>query len=206
MESKAPDTLERIQQAALDEFSEKGFLGASLRQIVKHAGVTTGAFYGYFSSKEALFASIVEPHAAILMSKYVDAHISFSELPAEEQPEHMGKVSGQCMDWMVTYIYEHFDAFKLLICSADGAEYQNFIHTLVEVEVKATHQFIAVLKSLGYHVKKIDSQLEHMLISGMFSGFFEIVVHDMPQEQAAEYIKELREFYTAGWTKIMGLS
>ena len=94
MESKAPDTLERIQQAALDEFSEKGFLGASLRQIVKHAGVTTGAFYGYFSSKEALFASIVEPHAAILMSKYVDAHISFSELPAEEQPEHMGVESG----------------------------------------------------------------------------------------------------------------
>lgn len=44
MESKTPDTLERIQQAALDEFSEKGFLGASLRQIVKHAGVTTGAF------------------------------------------------------------------------------------------------------------------------------------------------------------------
>ena len=110
------------------------------------------------------------------------------------------------MDWMVTYIYEDFDDFKWRVCWADGTEYENFIHTLVEVEVKATHQFIAVLKSLGYHVKKIDSQLEHMLISGMFSGFFEIVVHDMPQEQAAEYIKELREFYTAGWTKIMGLS
>ena len=55
MEEKTQDTLERIQQSALDEFSEKGFLGASLRQIVKHAGVTTGAFYGYFSSKEALF-------------------------------------------------------------------------------------------------------------------------------------------------------
>ena len=38
MESKAPDTLEKIQQTALDEFLEKGFLGASLRQIVKHAG------------------------------------------------------------------------------------------------------------------------------------------------------------------------
>lgn len=81
MESKAPDTLEKIQQTALDEFLEKGFLGASLRQIVKHAGVTTGAFYGYFSSKEALFASIVEPHAAILMSKYVNAHISFPNFP-----------------------------------------------------------------------------------------------------------------------------
>ena len=78
MESKAPDTLERIQQAALDEFSEKGFLGASLRQIVKHAGVTTGAFYGYFSSKEALFASIVEPHAAALMGKFMEAQTSFA--------------------------------------------------------------------------------------------------------------------------------
>lgn len=104
METKTPDTLERIQQAALNEFSEKGFLGASLRQIVKHAGVTTGAFYGYFSSKEALFASIVEPHAAILMSKYVDAHIYFSELPAEEQPEHMAVESEAYIHWMVEYV------------------------------------------------------------------------------------------------------
>lgn len=42
MKEKTLPTLERIQQAALDEFSEKGFLGASLRQIVKNAGVTTG--------------------------------------------------------------------------------------------------------------------------------------------------------------------
>ncbi len=59
MQEDSPGTLEKIEQAALEEFSEKGFLGASLRQIVKQAGVTTGAFYGYFSSKEALFAAIV---------------------------------------------------------------------------------------------------------------------------------------------------
>src|SRR5699024_5297556 len=70
MDERTSSTLENIQQAALEEFSEKGFLGASLRQIVKNAGVTTGAFYGYFSSKEALFASIVEPHAAALMGRF----------------------------------------------------------------------------------------------------------------------------------------
>ena len=51
MEEKSTATLEKIQWAAMEEFAEKGFLGASLRQIVKQAGVTTGAFYGYFSSK-----------------------------------------------------------------------------------------------------------------------------------------------------------
>ena len=54
MEEKSTATLEKIQRAAMEEFSEKGFQGASLRQIVKQAGVTTGALYGYFSSKEAL--------------------------------------------------------------------------------------------------------------------------------------------------------
>ena len=61
MEEKSTATLEKIQQAAMEEFAEKGFLGASLRQIVKHAGVTTGAFYGYFSSKEALLPRLWSP-------------------------------------------------------------------------------------------------------------------------------------------------
>ena len=97
MEEKSTATLEKIQQAAMDEFAQKGFLGASQRQIVKQAGVTTGAFYGYFSSKEALFASIVEPHAAALKGRFMAAQVSFAEMPEEEQPEHMGLESSQCV-------------------------------------------------------------------------------------------------------------
>ena len=48
-------TLQNILEAGKEEFLEKGFKSASLRNIVKTAGVTTGAFYGYFSGKEALF-------------------------------------------------------------------------------------------------------------------------------------------------------
>ena len=90
MEEKTTATLEKIQRAAMEEFTEKGFQGASLRQIVKQAGVTTGALYGYFSSKEALFASIVEPHAAALMGRFMEAQTTFAEMPEQEQPEHMG--------------------------------------------------------------------------------------------------------------------
>ena len=82
MDEKTSNTLENILQAGMEEFSEKGFHSARpLRQIVKKAGVTTGAFYGYFSSKEALFTAIVEPHAAALMGQYMEAQTSFAELP-----------------------------------------------------------------------------------------------------------------------------
>ena len=55
MSESEQTTLELIHMAAKSEFLEKGFQSASLRNIVKTAGVTTGAFYGYFSSKAALF-------------------------------------------------------------------------------------------------------------------------------------------------------
>ena len=55
-------TLARIHQVARKEFREGGFCGASLRSIVKSVGMTTGAFYGYYKSKEELFAALVENH------------------------------------------------------------------------------------------------------------------------------------------------
>lgn len=204
MEEKSPDTLERIQQAALEEFSEKGFLGASLRQIVKNAGVTTGAFYGYFSSKEALFASLVEPHAAALMGRFMEAQTGFAELPEEEQPAHMGEASGDYVDWMVDYICEHREPVKLLLCRADGTSYEHFIHNMVEVEVESTLRYMEVLRRLGKDIPPLNRSLCHIIASGMFNGLFEIVIHDMPREQAFQDVTQFRTFYTAGWLELMG--
>lgn len=204
MGEKTPDTLEKIQQAALEEFSEKGFLGASLRQIVKNAGVTTGAFYGYFSSKEALFASIVEPHAAALMGRFMEAQTAFAELPEAEQPEHMGIESSQCVSWMVEYICAHRKPVKLLLCKAEGTSYEHFVHNMVEQEVVYTLRYMEVLRRLGRPIPEVDRSLCHIIASGMFNGLFEIVIHDMPYEQAKRNVEQLRAFNTAGWMELMG--
>ena len=200
MEERSTATLEKIQQAALAEFLDKGFLGASLRQIVKNAGVTTGAFYGYFSSKEALFNAIVEPHAAALMGRFMEAQTTFAELPEKEQPEHMGLESGRCVDWMVDYICAHREPVKLLLCCAEGTSYEH----MVEVEVEYTQRYMEVLRRLGRDIPGLDKSLCHIIASGMFNGIFEIVVHDMPRDQAMRDVDQLRAFYTAGWSKLMG--
>ena len=204
MEARSRSTLENIQQAAMAEFLDKGFLGASLRQIVKNAGVTTGAFYGYFSSKEALFASIVEPHAAALMGKFMEAQTDFAELPEEEQPERMGEASGQCVRWMVEYICQHRQPVKLLLCRAEGTSYEHFVHNMVEVEVESTLQYMEVLRRLGRDIPELNRSLCHIIASGMFNGLFEIVIHDMPLEQALRDVEQFRSFYTGGWLKLMG--
>ena len=197
-------TLEKIQQAALMEFLDKGFLSASLRQIVKNAGVTTGAFYGYFSCKEALFASIVEPHAAALMGRFMEAQTSFAGRPEAEQPEHMGEDSESCLDWMVDYICQNREPVKLLLCRAEGTGYESFVHNMVEVEVEYTLRYMEVLRRLGRRVPTLSRSLCHIIASGMFNGLFEVVIHDMPYEQALRDVKQLRAFYTAGWLELVG--
>ena len=204
MEKQESGTLEKIQQIAIAEFLDKGFRGASLRQIVRNAGVTTGAFYGYFSCKEALFASIVEPHAKALMNRFVDAQLSFSVLPSSEKPQHVGVESGEYIDWMVEYVYEHKDPVKILFSCAEGTSYDNFIHNMVEIEEEATLNYLDILRQMGKDIPTLDKSLCHIIASTMFDSIFEIVIHDIPYDEAKRNIKLLRDFYSAGWQRLMG--
>jgi len=197
-------TRQQIIEAAKAEFLARGFRAASLRQIVKNAGVTTGAFYGYFSSKEAVYAAIVEPHATAVMSRFMLAQTEFAALPKDEQPKHMGKESADCVNWTIDYMYEHYDEFKILICCNDGTPYEQFIHNMAEIEVEYTFRYMQVLRELGRKVHEPDKELCHMITSGMLNGLFEVLRHDMPKERAKQFVEQLRDFYTAGWQKIIG--
>ena len=94
MNKKEQTTLNRIFSAALQEFLEKGYQSASLRNIVKMAGVTTGAFYGYYKSKEELFEALVGKHYNFLLDRFCKAQKEFAETSPEEQPDKLTSTSG----------------------------------------------------------------------------------------------------------------
>ena len=105
---------------------------------------------------------------------------------------------------MVDYICSHREPVKLLLTRAEGTSYEYFVHNMVEAEVESTMQYLDVLRRLGRIVPELDRQLCHIVASGMFNGIFEVVVHDMPHNKALRYVDQLRDFYTAGWLKLMG--
>lgn len=204
MSETQQSTLDLIHAAAMQEFTEKGFQSASLRNIVKTAGVTTGAFYGYYDSKEALFEALVCEQYDFFMNRFRDAQKEFADLPPEEQPKNLSTTSGECMHDMLLYAYEHLSEFKLLLCHSEGTRFAKLVDEMVEIETQGTHDYIAVLEALGRPSPPIDARLEHILITGMFNAFFELIIHEMPLAEAQHYLDEMRAFYTAGWMKIMG--
>jgi len=58
----------RIMDAAIAEFSAKGFIAANINIIAKNAGISIGSMYNYFDSKESLFLTIVDHGYAVLES------------------------------------------------------------------------------------------------------------------------------------------
>ena len=85
-------TRENILLAGKKEFLKKGFHHASLRNIVKKAGVTTGAFYGYYKSKEALFDALVKEQKQYFLDCFNQGQEEFANLPSDQQPDNMGEI------------------------------------------------------------------------------------------------------------------
>ena len=198
------NTLENILEVAKAEFMEKGYQQASLRNIAKKAGVTTGAFYGYFKNKEEIFDALVGPQYMYLMYMYQQNLEKLVKLPYANNPEEMRIMVTKAVQDMLEYIYQNFESFKLILCSSEGTKYNNIIHEMAVLDVKATHDFARNTAEKGIDLKNVNPKLEHMLTSGMFSTFFELIIHDVPKAEAEEYTKQLFDFYSAGWAKIMG--
>ncbi len=197
-------TLKKILTIACQEFLQNGFQGASLRNIVKQAGVTTGAFYGYFKSKEDLFDALVKEQYTHILNMYQSSIDNFHKLPPKEQRTNMVDYTFASMSHMTDYIYDNFQAFQLILCCSEGTRYENLVHDMTQMDCDATHDFSQTMSQTGIPMNSVHPQLEHMLTSGMFCAYFEMVIHEIPRENAEEYIKQLINFYEAGWQRILG--
>lgn len=198
-------TLELITAAAREEFLDCGYQTASLRSIAKKAGVTTGALYGYFDSKAALFDTLVSRQYHELMDLYQRIIDGFSVTPADNRRARKHAYVETALRSITDYIYSEWVAFRLILCCSQGTPYCDLVKEMAMMDVKATRKYLESLWAQGEQIPEVNPILEHMLSSGMFATFFELVVRNIPRQEADTYIAHLRTFYCAGWEKLMGL-
>src|SRR5699024_8758802 len=110
------ETQKKILEVGKREFLEKGYQGASMRAVVKEAGFTQGAFYGYYESKEALFDALVSEAADGLVERFKAAQEAHFALIPQGRTADSRRLSTQYLRFFLDYIYDRFDAFKLILC------------------------------------------------------------------------------------------
>lgn len=190
---------EKIIACAKEEFLKRGYADASLRTIAQNADVSTSTIYTRYLDKEGLFRFLVEPAAKGLKDLIGRSLSEFTTLSGSEQSEKMTDYSEKGFEETVSFIYEHFDEFKLLVTGAPGSYYQDFLESLVELDTACMKSFLVQTGSKAMREGRITDGFLHVVSSAFYSGIFEVVIHDMPMEEARDYINELRSFYGNGW-------
>ena len=78
------DRPDEIIAAAMAAFAEKGFAAARLDDIAARAGVSKGALYLYFATKEDIFRAVIEhgvaPNLGGIQAALADNHAAFPDL------------------------------------------------------------------------------------------------------------------------------
>jgi AcrR family transcriptional regulator len=72
---KGRQTAERILDAAEAAFADKGFEGATLRDIADRVGIRVPSLYNHFDGKEALYAAVLERGIAPLLRTLLESAV-----------------------------------------------------------------------------------------------------------------------------------
>ncbi len=205
MSTKADATRVNILNTAKKHFLEEGLDGASLRNIVKDAGLTTGAFYKYYPTKESLFDALIDPYVEHVYQIYDNILADFEELSAQSQTDHMTEASGDGIDQIVDYVYDNYDNFHLLLKCGDSGKFADFIHNMVEREIDSTLNYMDTMRKSGIDIPDIERSLMHMVYTGFFSSIFQIIEHDIEKDVAKKNIAQLKRFNMGGWEKLFNI-
>jgi AcrR family transcriptional regulator len=128
------DTRAKIQQVAVELFTEHGYEGTSLREIAERLDVTKAALYYHFKSKEDIVGSLVEDYYG-----QVDALIAWGR----EQPR-TAELKRAILERYVGIVAEGDQVFRMLhqnqaavssLASAKsrGELFKERIHSLIDL-------------------------------------------------------------------------
>ncbi len=92
-EERKEETRAELIAAAARVFARRGFQGASLQEIAREAGYSTGAVYWHFQGKDDLFLAVYEAQAAMRVRDME----SFREVATGELPQRARAFADQFM-------------------------------------------------------------------------------------------------------------
>ncbi len=160
-------TRDRIVAASFQLFLQHGFDGTGLSQILKETGLSKGAFYHYFASKEALYREVVESFFLNPVRRFDFDHFETQgvrqsrEFLADAYEELPGAVKAAGID-MARYFALFFEAFSRLDDFRDEIRtyYAKLLKSLAH---RSYHQYEIVPKAAEIHAVNIVAAFEGRL-------------------------------------------
>ncbi len=149
-----------IEEAAVELFTERGYAGTTIDDVVACAGVSKPMLYRHFESKQALVMALLERHRDELAAAPLDALLATSERPFSERLDVM-------LEAWFGYVRAH-PFVRLLLHDASGdPEVSALVRELHDRQRAAD---IALLREFAPHIPEQELHALGEIIRSSLAG------------------------------------
>lgn len=201
MQTLKTDTRKRILAVSRKLFLEKGFRGATTRDIASASGITLSNLYHYYSSKDELFCQLLKPATEALKELLHERH--------GKKGYDISKIQEDCyadeeLDEYMEVIRKHRKSLKMLLFQSQGSSLEGFKEDYVN---KATRLVLNWFKDMKEKHPEININVSEFFIHlnnvWMFTLLEEILMHDLPEDETRAALSDYIRFELIGWKKMM---
>lgn len=177
------DKRETILISGKELFSSKGFKDTNVAEIAKKAGMATGTFYNYYTSKEKLFMDIYLEENEKLKRNIMET-LNLEASPMEIMSEMMKRNLEGMMENPILKEWYNKDVFNKIEKSfreSNGLEHVDFLYD----------NFIEIVKKWQLD-GQIRSDIEPEMIMAIFSALVSVELHK--DEIGVNYFPKVIEY------------
>jgi len=196
------ETRNKLLQSAREEFMEKGYMKASLRNICRNAGVTTGALYFFFEDKADLFEAItketVDGIYQIMQEHYRMERVWAEGGMPDGQMEDEHTADETAYKQIIHHMYLHRDEILLVLTKSQGSNMENILDKFIETS-EEHYRVMADQMQLAHPGKIIDDRFVHWLAHMQIDAFVYMITHIEKEEEAFQFLNQAVTYMIMGW-------
>lgn len=176
-----PHARNALVTAARAEFALKGLRGARIEDITAACGLSKGAFYLHFPSKEALFTEVLGAFQAgldMLNARRMESMERFfaergvpGPRDRQERSERFQQLIElesvhdlQAMEW----VWDYRDVSRVLLSGSQGTEFESLLWRVTDTQVERVARDFRRLQEAGAADRDMDPHLLGSIIVGAY--------------------------------------
>ena len=185
----------QILNAAMRLFVVKGYSDTTVDDIVKKSGLSKGAIYHYFKSKNELFFALID-------------YWEESFLPGFYKNNYINKTGSETLRLLAKETADNFKSKKYLFLAELEFWSLSNRDNKVRKRIKLLyHRMLSILEKIFNNAvnkkefKEIDSKMAALAIMTSMQGVIWFSIFEHKAFSAEEYIKEVTEFIIQGFKR-----
>lgn len=188
-----------IRGAALRVLAEKGYLGASVAEIARAAGFSTGNVYRYFEGKEALFDALFSEELVRTVKRLLRARVAAAREAGDLlSPSPTGPYP-LASEAVVRFCVEHRLEVVVLLGRATGSRHERLAGDLVEELAKravahfqAARPGLRVTRALRLNLQRIYRGLVESTVAALATFEDEATIREAMEGYARYHLAGLQ--------------